>query len=260
MPSRHLARLVAALLLVSAPLVASADPAAEGLAIARSCDAANAGFGSEEAELEMVLVNASGDRVTRKLAMKSIEIEGDGDRSMLTFLWPPDVKGTRLLTHTHPGDDDDQWLFLAAMKRIKRISSRSQSGAFMGSEFAFEDLGSQEVSKYRWTLDGEAQVDGRPTWTLTRVPVSKRSGYSKQVVSMDQGYKQPVRIDFYDRKGARLKTLTAKGFSRHGRWWRPSTLEMVNHQTHKRSILEWTEREMEADLDEDEFDKDALED
>lgn len=239
---------------------AIADPAAEGLAIAKRCEAANDGFGSEEASLEMVLINASGDRVQRKLDMKTIEVDGEGDRSMLTFLWPPDIKGTKLLTHTRRGKSDQQWLYLSAMRRVKRISSRSQSGAFMGSEFAFEDLGGQEVSKYTWSLDGEESLGGRKVWRLTRVPTSSRSGYSKQVVWMDQQYKQPIKIDFYDRKQSLLKTLTAKGFARQGKWWRPSALEMVNHQTHKKSVLEWAERELEADLDEDEFDKDALED
>ncbi len=252
--------LFASAALLSATAVAAADSAAEGLAIAKRCDAANSGFGSEEAELEMVLINASGDRVKRKLAMKSIEVEDEGDRSMLTFLWPPDIKGTKLLTHGRVGKSDKQWLYLSAMRRVKRISSRNQSGAFMGSEFAFEDLGGQEVSKYTWNLDGEETLEGRAAWKLTRVPTSRRSGYSKQIVWMDKEYQQPLRIDFYDRKQALLKTLTAKGFARHGKWWRPKTLEVVNHQTHKKSILEWTERELEADLDEDEFDKDALED
>jgi len=258
---RHRLLSVSALLLAAVcASPAAADPAAEGLAIAKACDAANNGFGSEEAELEMLLVNASGDTVKRKLAMKSIEVEDEGDRSMLTFMWPPDIKGTKLLTHTHAGDDDDQWLYLSAMRRVKRISSRSQSGAFMGSEFAFEDLGGQDVAKYTWRLDGEESVDGRAAWKLTRVPRNKRSGYSKQVVWMDKQYKQPIKIDFYDRKETLLKTLTATGFARQSKWWRPATLEMVNHQTHKKSVLKWAEREMEADLDEDEFDKDALED
>lgn len=239
---------------------AAADPTAKGLEIARKCDAANAGFGSEEARVEMVLVNAGGDRVERKLGMKTLEVDGDGDRSLLTFEWPPDVKGTRLLTHAHPGDDDDQWLYLPAMRRVKRISARSQSAAFMGSEFAFEDLGGQEVSKYTWRLESEEKVGDRDVWKLTRVPTNKRSGYSKQVVWMDKQYCQPVKIDYHDRKKTLLKTMTATAFTRHGKWWRPQSLEMVNHQTHKKSILKWAARSMQADLDEDDFDKDALED
>ena len=238
---------------------ARADPAAEGLAIAERCEKANAGFGSEQSTLEMVLINAGGDRVKRKLIMASIELD-EGDRSLLTFERPRDIAGTKLLTHARAGKSDRQWLYLPALRRVKRISSRNQSGAFMGSEFAFEDLGAQDVAKYTWTLDGEESLDGRTVWKLTRVPTSKRSGYSKQVVWMDQQYKQPLRIAFYDRKQALLKTLTAKGFERHGKWWRPAELEMVNHQTHKKSILKWAERELEADLDEDEFEKDALED
>lgn len=249
---------LAPLLVPSGP--ALSDPASEGLAIARKCDKANAGFGSEEARVEMVLVNAGGDRVERKLGMKTMEVDDDGDRSMLTFESPPDVKGTRLLTHAHPGDDDDQWLYLPAMRRVKRISARSQSASFMGSEFAFEDLGGQEVSKYTWQLDGEEKLGERAVWKLGRVPTNKRSGYSKQILWMDKQYCQPLKIEYYDRKQALLKTMTATAFGSHGKWWRPESLEMVNHQTHKKSILKWVGRTMEADLDEDDFDKDALED
>lgn len=244
-------------LVAFAPAFAQAD----GKAIAVRCDKANTGFGGESSAVRMTLINAQGDKVERKIKLKTAEIEDEGDRSMLTFEWPPDVKGTRLLTHTHADDDDDQWLYLPAMKRVKRISSRNQSSAFMGSEFAFEDLGGQEPSKYEWTLDSEAELGGRAVWILTRVPTNRRSGYSKQVVWMDKQYHQPIKIDYYDRKKALLKTMVASGFTQYeGKWWRPSTLEMVNHQTHKKSILEWTARTMGVEFDEEDFERDALED
>lgn len=253
--------LPAALLFALATLAAASPAAAaDGLSIAKEADAHNSGFRGEKARVEMILVNASGDQVVRKLAMQTTEVAGDGDRSLLTFEWPADVKGTRLLTWAHPGDDDDQWLYLPAMRRVKRISARSQSGAFMGSEFAFEDLGAHEVDKYTWTLDGEETLDGRAVWKLTRVPKNARSGYSKQVLWMDKEYRQPLKIDFYDRKDALLKTMKATAFAQHGKWWRPASLEMVNHQTHKKSILKWTERTMGVQFDVEDFDKAALED
>lgn len=243
------------------PLAALAEtPEQKGLAIALAADAANAGFGGEKAAVEMVLINAQGDRVVRKLGIQTLEMKGDGDRSLLTFEWPADVKGTRLLTWSHKKEDDDQWLYLPAMQRVKRISSRNKSGAFMGSEFAFEDLGSQEPTKYTWRLDGEEAIEERPAWVLTRTPVDRGSGYSKQVVWMDKGHQQPVKIDYYDRKGERLKTMTATAFEQHGKWWRPKSLEMVNHQTRKKSQLTWSSRTMGVDFDPDDFDREALED
>ena len=252
---------LAALTLALTPVEALAEsPEARGRAIADAAERHNSGFAGESSAVEMVLINAQGDQVVRKLAIKTLEMKGDGDRTLLTFEWPADVKGTRLLTWAHPKDDDDQWLYMPAMRRVKRISARSQSGAFMGSEFAFEDLGGQDPDKYTWRFDREEKVGEHEAWVLTRVPVNTRSGYSKQVVWMSKTHQQPVKIDFYDRKGERLKTMTATGFSQHGKWWRPARLEMVNHQTHKKSQLKWSSRTMGEDFDPEDFDREALED
>jgi hypothetical protein len=110
-----------------------------------------------------VLVNAHGDRTTRKLRSSQIEVAGDGDRSRIEFEWPADVKGTRMLTWTHRKGNDDQWLFLPAINRVKRVSSGNRSGAFMGSEFAYEDLGSQHVGTY-----AERLLAGPLPWTRMR--------------------------------------------------------------------------------------------
>jgi hypothetical protein len=265
MLTRSMICLPALLALALSPPAAAQTPAAQtpeaqGLAIAESVDRANGGFGGEKATVEMALINAQGERVVRKLTIRTLEMKGDGDRSLLTFEWPADVKGTRLLTWAHLKDDDDQWLYLPAMRRVKRISARNKSGAFMGSEFAFEDLGGQEPAKYKWRLDREEVVDGRPAWVLTRVPTDKGSGYSKQVVWMDREWQQPVRIDYYDRKGELLKTMKATAFAQHQKWWRPAALEMVNHQTRKKSQLAWTSRTMGEDFDAEDFDREALED
>lgn len=259
MPSRVILTLSA--LCVLAPLDASAQsPAERGRSIALKADRANAGYGGEEAELEMVLINAQGDRVKRKISLMTTEMEGDGDRSLLTFEWPADVQGTRLLTWSHARKNDDQWLYLPSLRRVKRISSRNQSGAFMGSEFAFEDLGSQEPEKFTWSFVTEETFEDRAVWRLERVPTSRRSGYSKQIVWMDKQYQQPLRIDYFDRKGVLLKTMRSRKFERHEKWWRPAVLEMINHQTHKKSILRWTDRTMGEDFDPEDFEKEALED
>ncbi|HIN59600.1 MAG TPA: outer membrane lipoprotein-sorting protein, partial [Gammaproteobacteria bacterium] len=76
---------------------------------------------------------------------RSLEVAGDGDKSLTIFSYPADIKGTVFLSHTHPTRPDEQWLYLPALKRIKRISSSNKSGPFMGSEFAYEDLASQEI-------------------------------------------------------------------------------------------------------------------
>lgn len=235
-------------------------PAEKGLKIAQAADAANAGFAAETSEMKMTLINAHGDKTERRMSSKVLEGTDDGDKSIITFLWPADVKDTRMLTWTHKKENDDQWLYLPSLKRVKRISSRSKSGSFMGSEFAYEDLGSQEVEKYTYVYLRDEDLNGRKTQVLQRTPTDKKSGYSKQIVWMDIEYQQATKIDFYDRKGELLKTFTFSGHTQHGRFWRADVIEATNHQTRKRSLLNWSKRQLGVSLKADEFSKDSLQD
>lgn len=255
-----------ALLLALLPLAASTasaePPSAEarGLEIAKAVDRANAGFGTESSAMQMTLINAHGETVERKLAIQTIEGEDDGDKSVAAFSWPADVNGTKLLTWSHKSDDDDQWLYLPAIKRIKRISARNKSGAFMGSEFAYEDLGSQEVEKFTYRFVREDEIDGRKVWVNERRPTDERSGYKRQVVYTDQEYMNPLRIEYFDRKDELLKTGEFSGYTKQGKWWRVGKIDMFNAQTKKRSILTWSKRTLGVELDEDDFESDALSD
>ena len=240
---------------------ALAESAAQkGLAIAQRVDRVNNGFRGEESAMELVLINAHGDETVRRMISIVAETQNDGDRSRIEFEWPADVKGTRMLTWTHKKGNDDQWLYLPALKRVKRITSRNKSGSFMGSEFSYEDLNSQEVEKFRHEFVSEEKLNGRDTWKQIRVPVDKKSGYSKQVVWIDKGYMNAVRIDYYDRKGDLLKQAEFSGFKKYGKFWRASTINVANRRTRKRSRLTWKTRKLNVEHDEDQFDNDELAD
>ena len=126
-----------------APSVGRAAESAEeaGLRIATEARERQKGFGNFTANLTMILRNKKGRESRRELRLKVIEVEGDGERTMFAFERPRDVRGTAFLVHAHKDEPDDQWLYLPALKRVKRISSSKQSGSFMGSEFSYEDLG-----------------------------------------------------------------------------------------------------------------------
>ena len=156
------------LLLACLPFAATAQtPEEQGLAIATEADRRDKGFGDSSATMKMVLRNRHGDESTREVRVRTLEVEGDGDKSLSIFDSPADVKGTAFLTFSHILEPDDQWLYLPALKRVKRISSKNKSGPFMGSEFAYEDLGSQEVEKYRYRyLRDEPCGDGWQCWVI----------------------------------------------------------------------------------------------
>ncbi|MGH8605636.1 MAG: outer membrane lipoprotein-sorting protein, partial [Gammaproteobacteria bacterium] len=131
----------------------------EAIDIARERKLKDSGWGTTEAELAMVLYSKSGDTSSRSLRIRTMEVQNDGNKSLIIFEIPFDVKGTAVLTYSHITGSDDQWIFLPSIKRVKRISSDNKSGAFMGSEFAFEDLSSYEVEKYDYKYLGDDLLD-----------------------------------------------------------------------------------------------------
>ena len=235
------------------------SPEALGLQIAEEARARAEGFGNFTASQTMVLRNKQGQESRRQLRFKVLEVEDDGDKSIFVFDEPRDVKGTALLIHAHRQDDDEQWLYLPALKRVKRISSANRSGSFMGSEFAYEDLSTQEVEKYthRYLHD---EPCGDLTCTVSeRVPVGKGSGYSRQLVWHDRDELRVWKVEYYDRKNAHLKTLTLGSYERYlDRYWQAGEMAMVNHLTGKSTDLSWADFEFGADLDDRDFTRTGL--
>lgn len=246
------------ILVIMVPFLSAGTPQEEGLSIMIDMDKANEGFIGEYSEMEMTLVNAHGDETIRKMNTETREMDADGDRSISTFEWPADVKGTRMLTWSHKDGDDDQWLYLPALKRVKRISSKNKSGSFMGSEFAYEDLGSQEVEEFTYQKLGDEQQEGRDCWKVERVPVSQKSGYSKEICWYDKEYMNPLRIEYYDRKGELLKIATFSDYQKFDKFWRANKISMENIQTKKFSHIIWKTRELGKTFGEDRFSSDYL--
>ena len=248
------------ILLACLPVCAdAATPEETGLKIAQDSQDREKGFGNFTAQQTMVLRNKHGQESQRRLRVKVLEVSEDGDKSLFVFDQPRDVKGTALLIHAHLESADDQWLYLPALKRVKRISSSNQSGSFMGSEFAYEDLTPQAVEKftYRYLRD---EAYGDLTCTVTeRFPVDKKSGYSRQVVWRDKDELRVWKVEYYDRKDAHLKTLTLGNYAQYlARYWRAGEMTMVNHLTGKSTVLTWTDFEFQTDLNDRDFTQTGL--
>ncbi len=226
--------------------------------IAEKADKVTDGFESSIAKTQMILINASGQKSIRDMVMKTLEGE-KGDKTISIFLSPADVKGTKVLGWEHADRDDDQWLYLPALKRVKRIASRNKSGSFMGSEFSYEDIGNQNPSKY--TFEGEPEVvmlDGLECYKGTRIPKDKHSGYTKQVTWVDTKDFLIRKVDYYDRKKSLLKTATFSDYKKIDGVWRVGKIEMKNHQNDKKTILIWKEDKIKAGLSAKDFDKREL--
>ena len=237
----------------------SANPEQKGLEIAIEADKRETGFGDTTANMTMLLKNRHGEESSRYIRLRTLEVDGDGDKSMSIFDRPRDVKGTAFLSFTHKAGSDDQWLYLPALKRVKRISSRNKSGSFMGSEFAYEDISSQEVEKYTYKYIKDEPCGDADCFVVERDPVDELSGYTRQVAWINKKEYRPEKIDFYDRKNSLLKTLTYKGYQQYlGKYWRANEMYMQNHQTGKTTLLSWTNYKFGTGLTQRDFDKNSL--
>ncbi len=253
-----LKNLIPGLLLLSMTVQVQAS-GLDGLQIAKDAKAYDAGFSDFTANMIMTLTNKKGQTSTRQIRIRTLEVEGDGDKSMSIFDEPADVKGTAMLTFSHGLDPDDQWLYLPAIKRVKRISSRNKSGPFMGSQFAFEDLGSQEVEKYTYKFLREEACEDITCFVMERRPAYKHSGYKRQIVWMGKQDYRMIKLEFYDRKNELLKTLQSSNYSQYlNHYWRPGKMEMVNHQNGKSTTLEWKNYVFKSGLSSKDFRSQAL--
>ena len=230
-----------------------------GLEIAMEADRRDVGFGDTSSNMIMVLRNRQGQESERKIRNKTLEVENDGDKSLIIFDEPRDVQGTAFLNYTHKTGADDQWLYMPALKRVKRIASNNKSGPFMGSEFAFEDIASDEVEKYTYKFLAEEDLEGVAHFKIERYPVDPKSGYTKQVVWYDQAEYRLMKVDYYDRKGDLLKTLTYHDYEQYvDKYWRAHRFEMVNHQTGKSTTLRFEDIKFQNGLTDRDFEQSTL--
>lgn len=239
----------------------AATPDEDGFEIAARSDRTDLGFGESEVDLKMVLRNAAGQEATRSLRIATLEKPDEtvGDKSLVVFDTPRDIEGTALLSHAKILDPDDQWLYLPALKRVKRISSSNKSGPFVGSEFAFEDFTAIELNKFDYEHIGVEACGEYQCDVLQRLPRYENSGYTRQVAWVDQTDFQIRKVEFYDRRGDLLKVLEMKEFRVYENGvWRAHLLSMTNVQTHKQTDLIYGDYKFDVGLAENDFVKGRL--
>ena len=254
------AKILPAILLCLLPFgLLAATPEEQGLAIAQEADTRDSDYKNYTNDVKMILKNKQGQESIREIRSKTLEVDGDGDKSLTIFDRPRDIKGTALLSFTHKEGTDDQWLYLPALKRVKRIASDNKSGPFMGSEFAYEDITSQEVEKYTYKFLKDDTLDGMDVFVFERYPVDRKSGYTRQIIWMDKENYKERKIEYYDRKNALLKTLVFADYNLYrDKFYRAQDMHMVNHQTGKSTRLLQSNYNFDVELSDRDFDKNSL--
>ena len=250
--------LLLALLLLS-PVVMAETPEEKGLAIALETDNRDKGWQDSYAEMKMVLRNRHGKESIRQIRVTNLEVDGDGDKGLTVFDEPRDIKGTAFLSYSHALEPDEQWIFLPALKRVKRISSSNKSGPFMGSEFAYEDISSFEIPKYSYLYLRDELFNGMDCYVLELRPQYQHSGYTKSHVWIDKAEFRSQKIDYYDRKDSLLKTQIFSDYQQYlDQYWRAHTMTMQNHQNGKSTTLQWDNFQFKTGLNDGDFKKNDL--
>ena len=171
---KQLAFLICAFILSMVALAETNE--SKGRAIAEEADRRASGFQDYRADMVMILRNRNAETGRRDMHIKVLEMPQDGERSLIVFDTPRDVKGSALLTHSHASGSDDQWLYLPAVRRVKRISSSNRSSPFMGSEFSYEDMTSSEVDEYTYLYLRDDELLGNRVFVVERYPRTPGSG------------------------------------------------------------------------------------
>lgn len=232
---------LAVLAMSAAPISgATATPEEKGRSIFESLDARNSGYGDLQVDLQMILLSASGYASERALRVSQIEQPGDGDRMLVVFDTPADIRGTALLSHAHKDREDDQWLYLPAIKRVKKVSSHNKSGSFVGSEFSYQDLSPVELEKYTYRFLRNELCNELPCYVVERLSTESNYQYTKEHFWIDQAALRVHRVDYFDRSDQPVKRLVATDFTLHEKqFWKAGRMLMTNLRTAKSTELRW---------------------
>jgi hypothetical protein len=210
---RRLAWIVSLAALLALPVARAEETARQILDRTKQLDDTTRKWSDRSQTLTLAIHDKSG---TRERSLKIFERRGGGgeDKTVTFFLAPPEVKGTAFLQWSHPGKDNEQWLYLPELKRTRRITSQLRDQSFMGTDLSYRDL--EILARIRdWTeaeaasaLTGSEDVDGHACWTITLTPTASDSGYAKFVLALDKELLVLRKLTFQDAGGTAVKTLT----------------------------------------------------
>ncbi len=208
---------------------------------------------SRTSNLEMILINRHGAERVREI--KQFEKDfGEVERKIMFFQAPADVRNTSFMNWSYDSkQSDDQWIFLPALNKVKRISSKNKSDYFMGSDFTYDDLGDRTLAEDEHKLLGEEQLDGKKVYLVENIPVDEDDLYSRTVSYVWQDNWLGLRKEFYDQKGELLKVLNVNEIKEIDGILTIVETKMDNVQSEHQTILKTSQIEYNTDLDENLF-------
>ncbi|MFT5466229.1 MAG: hypothetical protein ACI8UO_001327 [Verrucomicrobiales bacterium] len=253
-------------LLISAALIFGAPAVAEavtGLEIMEERERRHE-TDQEETWDKMHLYDRKGDKKEERLMVTfSIRLES-GNRSLIKFASPADIRSVGLLTWEQPEDkEDDQWLFLPATKLVKRIAGGGKKNQFMGTDLAYEDLRRENLAAHDYKLTGETTIDDHGCWIVEATPITEKekkdSGYGKRVFYIRKDIYYTVKTEFYDKRDRKVKIgIVQKIVNVGGNAYRSNIVAVQRVREGTKTITVNERRELDEELDESLFTQEGL--
>ncbi|MEW6322269.1 MAG: outer membrane lipoprotein-sorting protein [Acidobacteriota bacterium] len=233
--------------------------------VARRIEARDTGRDSR-VEMTMRLVDRQGRARERALVIASLRgAAGQGDRTLVRFTSPGDIRGTGFLVIEHPGADDERFLFLPALGRVRRIAGAEKQESFVGSDLSYEDIGGRDLAEYTYAFaPGDATwtgPDGRayPVWRLESRAKDPQATYPRAVSIVRQDILVVVAADVFNRRNEREKRYEVGRLERVDGIWTAMDVSMRNEVQRTRTELAVTAARYNVGLSEADFSRRALE-
>ena len=223
------------------------------------------------AEMRMRLYDRQGrmrERTMEVLTLKGAGGRGqgaEGDRTLVRFLSPNDIRGTGLLVWEHPNADDERFLYLPALGRVRRIAGEERQESFAGSDLSYEDIGGRELADYSyafasenatWMAPGGGAV---PAWALESRARDSGADYPRSVSLVLKDRLIVAHADIFNRRNERAKVVDVRRLEQINGIWTVMDLVVVNEQQRTRTELTTTSIRYNVGLTEDDFSRRRLE-
>lgn len=198
----------------------------------------------EQFDITMTLTNDKGKNRVREIKQVTKRDNMNNRSSLITFSSPADVKGTGFLAIENQKAEDDQWLYLPALNKTRRISAADKTDNFMGSDLAYEDLDTEEISEFEYKLTGSKTIDNVDHFVIEATPKSaakkKETGYSKRILYVRKDNYMFSLIKYFDKNNQLSKELIASDirFAKDAKKWRAYKIVVNNIKTgHKTTLV-----------------------
>jgi len=204
--------------------------------------------------LTMTLVDSKAKERIRVIKQISVSLK-TGDKKLMVFQSPADVRGTSFMnwSYNEQGKGDDQWIYLPALKKVKRISSEGKSDYFMGSDFTYDDLGDRHPSEDTHKLVKTETVGGEVCWVVESVPLDPKDLYSRTVTWISKEKNVGIQREYYDKRNSLLKKLAIGDIKNISGVWTITKTEMSNVQKNTRTKMEFADVSINRGIPESEF-------